>query len=195
VGYGAPALSNAPASIGFEKKLKILYVGRISQTKGISYLSDAVDRMTDKIQLTIVGMPVDCNCANIRSFLGKHKWHPSMPHSDLLQFIRLHDVLVLPSLCEGFGLVILEAMSQGVPVIATSNSGAPDFIQNSVNGWVIPIRSVDAITEILDSLFLDRSYLRRVGFAAWVTAGFHNWLHYRNQMWTLLSKCLRSTPD
>ena len=66
----------------------------------------------------------------------------------------MHDVLVSPSLFEGFSLVILEAMSQGLPAITTPNSGGSDVIADGVDGFIVLIRSEGAIVEKI--LWLDR---------------------------------------
>ena len=66
-----------------------------------------------------------------------HNYLGPMPHDKVLQEMRKADVFIFPSLFEGFGMVITEAMSQGTPVIATDRTCAVDLIKNGENGWVI----------------------------------------------------------
>ncbi len=70
-----------------------------------------------------------------------------------------NDVLVLPSLHEGFGLVLTEAMSQGLVVITTPHTAGPDLITDGVDGLLVPIRSSAAIEEALAHLLRDRDHL------------------------------------
>ena len=58
-------------------------------------------------------------------------------------------VLVFPSLCEGFGMVNTEAMANGLPVITTTNTGGPAFIQDGRNGFLIPIRDADSLGDTM----------------------------------------------
>jgi glycosyltransferase involved in cell wall biosynthesis len=61
-------------------------------------------------------------------------------------------VLVLPSIDEGFGMVLAEAMACGCPVIATTNTGAPNLISNGRDGFIVPIRDPVAITQKLEMM-------------------------------------------
>jgi glycosyltransferase involved in cell wall biosynthesis len=70
-----------------------------------------------------------------------------------------HDVLVLPSLFEGFALVISEAISQGLPVIATPKSGATECIRDGKEGFIVPIRNSHFIAARLQQLADNRDQL------------------------------------
>jgi glycosyltransferase involved in cell wall biosynthesis len=112
-----------------DRKLKVLFIGGLSQRKGLSYLFEAVEGMQNELELTIVGHKAVANCDVLNRALEKHKWIPSLSHDQVLACMREHDVFVFPSLFEGFGLVITEAMSQGVPVITTDRTAGPDIIR------------------------------------------------------------------
>jgi glycosyltransferase involved in cell wall biosynthesis len=92
--------------------------------------------------------------------------------------MRDSDVLVFPSLFEGFGLVILEAMSQGVPVITTPNTGGVDVIQEGVDGFIVPIRSAEAIVDRV-GLLENRDFLTVMSLRALQKAALCSWGHYR----------------
>jgi starch synthase len=70
----------------------------------------------------------------------------------VLAEMAAHDVFVFPSLFEGFGLVLLEAMAMGLPIITTPHTAGPDLISDGVEGFIVPIRSSAAIAERLDLL-------------------------------------------
>ena len=105
-----------------------------------------------------------------------------MAHDDLLREMASHDVLVLPSLHEGFGLVISEAMAQGLVVIATPHTVAPDLIDDGVDGFIVPIRSAEAIVEKLELLGRDPDRLYEMKQAARRKAQAHGWEGYRRSL-------------
>ena len=73
--------------------------------------------------------------------------------------MKRHDVLLFPTLFDGFGLVITEAMSQGIPVITTTNSGGPECICHGKEGFIVPIRDSSSIINYLNQLDTDRDML------------------------------------
>jgi glycosyltransferase involved in cell wall biosynthesis len=101
-----------------------------------------------------------------------------------------HDVLVLPSLHEGFGLVIGEAMGQGVVVITTAHTAGPDLISDGLDGFVVPIRSAEAIEEKLSLLQRDRELLRAMQTAAQAKARSMKWENYRHRLAALARKVI-----
>jgi alpha-maltose-1-phosphate synthase len=161
--------------------LKVIFVGGLSQRKGLSYLLQAVARLGSKVELTLVGRRV-AECPTLDAALRVHRWIPSLPHAAVLEEISRHDVMVFPSLFEGFSLVLLEAMSQGVPVITTPNTGGPHFVSEGEDGFIVPIRDVEAIVERLELLLFDRDRLRAMGQAAMRKAAQHSWKQYRHQL-------------
>ena len=96
-------------------KLRVLYVGALTQRKGLSYLLDAIKKVEGNIDFTIIGSKVG-ECELLREPLQRYNWIPTAPNSAVLEAMRNQDVLILPTLVEGFALVILEAMSQGMKI-------------------------------------------------------------------------------
>jgi glycosyltransferase involved in cell wall biosynthesis len=93
--------------------------------------------------------------------------------------MREHDVLVLPSLFEGVGLVILEAMAQGIPVITTPHTAGPDVITDGADGFIVPIRAPAEIAARLEKLRSDAARAEAMGGAARATAERWTWARYR----------------
>jgi len=179
--YGAPsgrALRTEPHRR--DSKLRVLFVGALSQRKGLSYLLQAVGHFGSRLELTLVGRRV-AECRPLDAALRAHRWIPSISHSALLDEMSHHDVLIFPSLFEGFGLVLLEAMAQGLPVIATPNTAAPDFVTDGEDGFIVPIRDAEAIAAKVESL-LDHDRLTAMGEAAKRKAAQHSWEQYRRQL-------------
>jgi alpha-maltose-1-phosphate synthase len=163
------------------KKLKVLFVGGLSQRKGISYLLDAVNLLKDKVSLTIIGGRV-AKCAPLDAALEKYRYISSLPHQEILKEMDQHDVFVFPSLFEGFGLVILEAMARGIPVITTSHTAGPDVITDGKDGYIVPIRSYEAIAEKLELLANDHSLLIHLKTAALEKAKQFSWQRYQEKL-------------
>jgi alpha-maltose-1-phosphate synthase len=181
VPYGAP--SPATGEIGTPTgRLKILFAGSLGQRKGLSYLLKAVEMLKGGAELTLLGRKAVSNCVPLDSAVQRHRWVPSLSHAGVLREMQNHDVLVLPSLFEGFGLVILEAMAQGTPVITTDHTAGPDIVENGADGFLVPIRSAAAIAEKLELLATDRERLMAMKSAAKAKAGSLGWETYRRRL-------------
>jgi glycosyltransferase involved in cell wall biosynthesis len=157
-------------------------VGGLSQRKGIADLFAAVDTFGKHVSLTVVGHKVSADCPALDAALAKHRWIPSLPHGQILQLMREHDVLVFPSLFEGFGLVITEAMSQGTPVITTDRTAGPDLIEHGKNGWLINAGSTHALQAAIEELLVQPSQIAEVGQSAMKTAQLRPWAVYGEEL-------------
>ena len=181
VAYGAPP----PISDEIRRsagRLKVLFAGSLGQRKGLSYLLDAVEKLKGAVELTLLGRKAASGCAPLESAVQKHRWVPTLSHAGVLREMQRHDVLVLPSLFEGFGLVILEAMAQGTPVITTDHTAGPDVIENGTDGFIVPIRSAEAIAERLDLLASDPERLIAIKSMAKQKAASRGWATYRQRL-------------
>ena len=158
--------------------LKVLYVGSLGQRKGLSYGLEAVAALGEQVSLTLIGRPTASDCKPLIKALDRHQWIASLPHAQILEQMRQHDVLLFPTLFDGFGLVITEALSQGLPVITTAHSGAPECIRNGVEGFIVPIRSSQAIAERLQQLADNRDQLATMRLACLQRAADMCWAGY-----------------
>lgn len=193
--YGAPKSSaEAPAAPTRAGKLRVLFVGGLGQRKGLSYLLRAVEMLGDAVELTLLGRKTSEECAPLNLATQKHRWVPSLPHAEVLREMGQHDVLLFPSLFEGFGLVILEAMAQGVPVITTPHTAGPDVIRDGVDGFLVPIRSPEAIAQRLDQLAANRGLLADMKRAAWERARQFTWESYRANLAAAVRQTMRANP-
>jgi len=158
--------------------LKLLFVGGLSQRKGIADMFAAVEALGNKVELTVVGHKATSDCTALNEALTRHKWIPSLPHSEILKVMRGHDVLIFPSLFEGFGLVITEAMSQGTPVITTDRTAGPDLIRHDENGWLVQAGSTTALKDAIERLLLKPEIIKEIGSEAMQTARLRPWTVY-----------------
>lgn len=169
--------------------LRILFVGALTQRKGISYLFQAVRQFKKNVKVTLIGRLTHRDCSALNRALGEHHWLESIPHEKVLEVMRDHDVLVFPSLFEGYGLVISEAMSQGLPVITTQNTAGPDLVTHGRDGFIVPIRSSEAIAEKLELLIMKPYLIAEMKQAALQSSAAFSWAKYRSKLLEELKKC------
>jgi glycosyltransferase involved in cell wall biosynthesis len=170
------------------RPLRLLFVGGLSQRKGIADLFAVTDRLGKQVELTVVGFKSTEDCAPLNTALNKHTWIPSLPHQQVLELMKEHDVLIFPSLFEGFGLVITEAMSQGLPVITTERTIGPNIIIDNENGWLINAGSTDALQEAIENLVKHPELLESAGRAAMLTAKNRGWDVYQEELIAAIKK-------
>lgn len=177
--YGFPPVAEKKDyNIVKGRKLKLLYVGGLSQRKGIANVFEAAEQLGQSVELTVVGRKGAFECDALDEALQKCKWIPGLPHHEILELMKASDVLLFPSLFEGFGLVITEAMSQGTPVITTDRTAGPDFIENEKNGCIIEAGSTAALVEALTKLIDQPENIEKMGLAARETAQLRPWDEY-----------------
>jgi glycosyltransferase involved in cell wall biosynthesis len=179
VPYGAPEPLGRKMEASRDGKLKCLFVGTLSQQKGLSYMFEALRMVDVPVEMTVVGRPGRADFQPLNEALSKVNYIPSLPNAKILELMHRQDVLLFPTLFDGFGLVMLEAMSRGCVVVATPNCGASDVLTDGEDGFIVPIRDPQAIAEKLELLYRDRDRLVLMSRAASTKAGKLTWSAYR----------------
>jgi glycosyltransferase involved in cell wall biosynthesis len=158
-----------------EGPLRVLFVGNIIPRKGLHVLLAALALLpAASWQLAIVGDPrVDAAYAGrmrdavVSAGLEKHvSWHGRLADHALAEQFAANDLLVVPSSYEGFGIVYLEAMAYGLPVIATTAGAAGETVVDGVNGFLVPPDDVSALAQHIRLLHEDRARLWSMSSAA-----------------------------
>jgi glycosyltransferase involved in cell wall biosynthesis len=145
----------------------VLYVGRVSIEKGVQYLLRAFSEATlAGAELWVVGAVAPEMEGVLARYRSNFRYLGVKSREELGAVYRAASVLVLPSVQEAFGLVLLEAMASGLAVIATETSGAPDIVRNGIDGFVVPSRNAEALRERLAWLYENRSKCREMGLEA-----------------------------
>jgi Glycosyltransferase len=179
VPYGFPPIGAPRNYLPLKgRPLNVLFVGGLSQRKGLADLFQAAEELGSEINLTIVGRKTTAECKALDDELKKYNWIPSLSHAEILKLMRNQDVLVFPSLFEGFGLVITEAMSQGTPVITTNRTVGQDVITHGRNGWIIEAGSSKSIKDAIEYLIKNPDQIASAGIAARELASKRNWQQY-----------------
>jgi glycosyltransferase involved in cell wall biosynthesis len=124
---------------GREGPLRVLYVGQLHYRKGLRYLAEAIDAFPpNEVECRMVGPDFGLSGLAGVPGAGRLTCVGSKKGAELSREYADADVFVLPSLEDGFGLVVLEAMLVGLPVIITTAVGAKDFVDDGVEGWIVP---------------------------------------------------------
>jgi glycosyltransferase involved in cell wall biosynthesis len=166
---------------------RVLFVGSVGLRKGSHYLAAAariLRRRRVPCQVRLVG---PCASAALRhpAFAGP-TYVGQVPRSRVVEEFRRADVFVLPTLCDSFALVHLEAMACGVPVITTPNCGS--VVRDGVDGFIVPIRDAEAIADKVELLLADRALRERMGQNARARAGEFTWARYGERLLGALNR-------
>jgi glycosyltransferase involved in cell wall biosynthesis len=148
---------------------RFVIVGSIGLRKGHHYLFRAFARVKEKVpsaELICVGECLHEFRGEWRRWEGTFRHHPRLTHPELAELLRQCTAFVLPSLEEGFALVILEAMAAGLPIVATHESGATTLVQDGVEGIIVRARDPAQLADAMVRLAQDRALNQRMGEAA-----------------------------
>jgi len=129
--------------------LRVLTVGGVRLQKGPQYICDAAKKLGKNFDFRLVGV---CSFSETvkHDFAETIHLAGPVPRSEISEHFEWADVFLFPSLCDGFGIVLLEALAAGLPIITTPNTGVA--IRDGVDGFIVPIRDANAIAERLDQL-------------------------------------------
>jgi len=175
-------VSNAP--------LVFLSAGLQSVLKGTHYLLEAWKRLRPVgAELWLVGkllLPERL----LKQLPASVILRPPVPHGEMRAIYSRSSVLAFPSLCDGFGMVISEAMAHGLPVITTPHTAGPDLVRDGVEGFLVPIRSVDVLADRIQWCLDNREAVSIMGQRAASAAARWQWPHYRARLASVVSEFL-----
>lgn len=130
----------------------IVFVGRITRQKGLPYLLEAAEQLPPDVQLILcAGAPdtpeilaeVTSRVEQLQQTRDGVIWiSDHLPRNELAAILSSATTFVCPSIYEPLGIVNLEAMACGIPVVGTATGGIPEVIDNGVTGWLVPIEQV-----------------------------------------------------
>jgi glycosyltransferase involved in cell wall biosynthesis len=150
--------------------VRLISVCRMVPRKGLEYLIEAMQELkNDGIVLDLVGSGEDH--ARVEALVRSRGLteHIKLPGYIASEFLYAHyhraDVFVLPSLSESFGQVLLEAMSCGLPIVATAVGGIPETVRDKTNGLLVPPRDSKALVEAIRWMAANRQQRERMGRA------------------------------
>jgi len=171
---------------------RVCYTGRVELAKGIPYLLQAWKQLAlPNAELVLIGQVAP----ELRSLVAKYalpnvRFVGFLPASQVADWYRASNLFAFPSVNEGLARVLLEAMSSGLPIVATSRSGAEDCITPGHDGIIVPPRDATALADAILWHFRNREQSAIMGKAARVTIEQRFTVsHYEERMISVYSSC------
>jgi starch synthase len=165
-GFTIP-VQNGSSDIKVHTTFNVLYVGSVSVRKGIRYLIEAFKMLeTPNKKLIIVGPIAQISGIEGLEITDDIEFVGVLKGTELEEAYQSADVFCLPTIEDGYGLVLGEALSYGLPLITTTNSGGIDLISEGIEGFIVPIRDAAAIYEKLKLISSDSELLIKMKLAA-----------------------------
>lgn len=159
-----------------------VFAGHNAYLKGLDLLLDALARLQErglKFRLLLVGAGAPAGPIALRPALmecGK------LSQAEFAECLAQAHCLVLPSRCDSFGLVALESLAVGTPVIVSDHAGAHELIEDGVNGWCLPAGDAAALATRLRECCRDPAALLAMRAAASASARPWTWARYRERV-------------
>lgn len=174
-------------------RLELLFVGNVGLRKGVPYLLEAFARLKHpNKRLRLVGA-MSREMPPVLERLPKDNVEilGILPQQQVAEMMSQSHLLILPSVEEGLALVQGQALACGCPVLATTNTGGEDLFQDGVEGFIVPIRDVDALLHRMEQIADDPALQQRMR-AAGLERVKHlgGWETYGDRWETLLQKSL-----
>jgi glycosyltransferase involved in cell wall biosynthesis len=173
-------------------KFKCIFIGRVTHEKGAYHLLRSIDNIDNHdLTLTMVGT-YDQNSDYYQEYKDKVEFTGHVTQDKIVKLCQNADVLVFPSLADGFGLSVSEALSCGLPVICSENAGVSDFIIDGYNGFKIPAGDINSITEKLEWCINNRKEIVEMGKNARKTAKKYTWELYEDSITDAIKKMIQN---
>jgi D-inositol-3-phosphate glycosyltransferase len=194
----------------------VLFVGRIEQIKGIDVLLRAFGllffrhpELRNDVCLLVVGGALDPNddapetekILELRRLVHQHRMEAnvsfvgSLDQPTLARYYAAADLCAVPSLTESFGLVALEAMACGTPVVGTRVGGLQTLIADGESGLLVPAGDYQALAEAMAQVLTDPRLRMHLAHGARDRAEHYTWRRVGDQIETLYAKVLANTDD
>lgn len=163
---------------GESEPIRFVFVGGTKQLKGLSYMLQAFQKVNHaKATFTIIGadnldIKLKEKYATDVDFVGM------ILHDKMPEVLQNYDVMIFPSLGEGFSLSMVEALACGLPIISSTNTGVNDFIEDGENGFIVPVQDTNAIVDKMQWFINHREEIPRMGRNAIKTASELTWDNY-----------------
>ena len=184
VEHFAPGASAKQEFRATEQTFRVLYVGQLCLRKGVQYLLDAWHVLQFKdAELVLVGDLTPEFKDILHNALARDTGRTiriAAHVDDPVALYQQASVCILPTLEDGFGLVVLEAMACGVPVIITEHTGAKDCVRHGVDGFIIPPYDSESIAATLIYCYDHREQLGTMGEQARQQACRFPWSRYQD---------------
>ena len=174
-GVDTKLYNSVKAELLNDGKIRIVFIGLIGQRKGCYELGDAIKKLVDEykiknISLEMVGREEDPGeLSAVKAYYEKIGILPYVTFHGLkigvekIKILKQSDIFVLPSRHDSFGIVNLEAMAAGLPVISTRQGAIPEYLLDGENGFLFEIGDIEGLTQKLLILYRNEDLRREMG--------------------------------
>jgi alpha-maltose-1-phosphate synthase len=172
-------------------RFQVLFAGSVGLRKGVPYLLEAFAKLRHPAKLLRVAGAVHPDIKTVLDRLPREnvEFLGSVKQDVLAKLMSTSHVMVLPSLEEGLALVQGQALACGCPVLCSTNTGGEDLFTDGVEGFIVPIRDIAALTERMQQLADDPALQARMSEAALQRVqSLGGWGDYGNQWETVLKE-------
>lgn len=176
--------------------IRVLNVGTFSLRKGARVWQEVLkSERAKRFEFRFVGA-IAPDATNIaRQLSSTSEFLPKIPQFDLPTHYAWGDVFVLPTLEDGFPVVLTQALASGVPIVCSPNSSGPDLIREGVNGWVTPAGDAGALIDRLEHLDRNRGLLATAVREAACLDHSLSWRHVADEYVKLVVQQMRGPVD
>lgn len=181
----------APATSLRDGVPKFIFVGMPVSHKGFDLLVASFARLLNQYPIAELHVAGDAAMAGLLKAGNQVHIHGKLAHDQLSKLLPQMDCLVLPSRLESFGMVVVEALAAGVPVIVSDHAGSSEAIRADENGWVVPAGDEDALFHRMLNCCRDLEHVRSMSTACVRSAVAHDWSHYSNRALEIFSSLLK----
>ena len=183
-------------------KINILFVGRLEKRKGLSYLLKAYQRVKGEIpdsRLIIVGPGIrlrhKCEKQVRQSGLKDVIFTGHVDYDELPRYYKTADIFCAPATGrESFGIILLEAMAVGKPIVASNVGGYANIVSHGVDGLLVPPKDDKELAQALVSLMIDEPLRQRMGAMGKRKAQDYSWEHLAKKILNYYLRILGEPP-
>lgn len=146
---------------------RVVFAGRMSLRKGVHYLLRAFAELSlPDAELWLLGNKVEEISPFFKQYQDSFCYLGHRPQAELHKYYSQCSVFIMPSIEEGLSMVQLQGMACGLPLICTTNTGGDDLVEDGQEGFIVPIRDVEAIKEKILYLYKNQDVCYQMGQAA-----------------------------
>ncbi|HEX2031367.1 MAG TPA: glycosyltransferase family 4 protein [Actinomycetota bacterium] len=193
--FGAPHPDPVPDA----PRPRVLYAGRLAAQKGVARLVEAFSRLRSPATLLLVGdgpeRPAIERRIRARRLADRVRITGFVHHRDVPSYLANADVLVLPSVYEELGSILVEAMAAGVPVVASAVGGIPFLVRHGENGLLWDSDDTASLAEAIDRVVADGALRRRLRRGGRATAAAHDWDSLADRVLEVYEASVRGAPS
>lgn len=181
----------------FPEKIRLLFVGSVEKRKGIIYLIEALGKMpTWDFELNLIGSQkfpgyyqLLRERINELGFGSKIFFRGRISSDELLGYYLNSSIFVFPTLYEGYGMAVAEAMAYGLPILTTRIPAIEEFVQDGKEGFLVEPRNPEELSNALTMMLNDVNLLKSFSKNALLKAkSFPTWDETSERIWELVGQ-------